>query len=248
MLCSFVDALNAGLRPNRRRLAARYLRGEGLEIGALHLPLPVRAGVRVRYVDRATREESIATFPELDPAAIVPVDYLTNGFTLESVADASQDFVIANHVLEHSSNPLGALASWGRVLRRDGVLFVSVPVAADCFDRLRAITTLAHLIDDEALCRAGDVAAFRAKSREHYREYIELAEPIAFAQHGWPLTRAEERAARVDLMDRQGDEIHFHTFTRTSLAELARHFAGERFEVLRVEEHHQEIAAILCKG
>ena len=38
----------------RRELAAHYLFGQGLEIGALHLPLAVPDDVVVKYVDRLT--------------------------------------------------------------------------------------------------------------------------------------------------------------------------------------------------
>src|SRR6478735_3139573 len=41
---------------DRRLLLSRILRGEGIEIGALHHPLPTQAGVKVRYVDYKSRE------------------------------------------------------------------------------------------------------------------------------------------------------------------------------------------------
>ncbi|MCP6623602.1 class I SAM-dependent methyltransferase, partial [Klebsiella pneumoniae] len=78
------------------------------------------------------REENIRKFPELDAASIVPTDYLEDGFTLASIPDCSQDFVIANHVLEHASNPLQVLSNWARVLRPGGTLFITVPIGSRC--------------------------------------------------------------------------------------------------------------------
>jgi hypothetical protein len=49
----------------REEIAAAYLRGEGLEVGALHLPLKLPAEARARYVDRMTVEELRRHYPEL---------------------------------------------------------------------------------------------------------------------------------------------------------------------------------------
>ena len=51
------------VRRARMRLARRFLHGEGLEIGALHLPLPVPRGARVRYVDRMDRDALVREYP-----------------------------------------------------------------------------------------------------------------------------------------------------------------------------------------
>jgi hypothetical protein len=50
---------------NRMLLAARYLRGEGIEIGALGRPLPMPAGARVRQVDRLSAAEMAAHYPDM---------------------------------------------------------------------------------------------------------------------------------------------------------------------------------------
>src|ERR1700748_3538530 len=44
----------------REDLARRYLRGRGLEIGALTTPLRLPPGVSARYVDRLPRDELVA--------------------------------------------------------------------------------------------------------------------------------------------------------------------------------------------
>ena len=50
----------------RREFAERFLAGEGLEIGALHLPLRTPARAHVRYVDRMSVEDLRAEYAELD--------------------------------------------------------------------------------------------------------------------------------------------------------------------------------------
>ena len=95
----------------RERLARKWLNGTGLEIGALHKPLKVSETVTALYVDRVTRERSIEKFPELPAMDIVPVAIIDDGFELSSIEDDSYDFVVANHVLEHSPNPIQVLAN-----------------------------------------------------------------------------------------------------------------------------------------
>jgi ubiquinone/menaquinone biosynthesis C-methylase UbiE len=47
-------------------------------------------------------------------------DIITDIQSITGIDDSSQDFIIANHVLEHLEDPLRALASIARVLRGGG--------------------------------------------------------------------------------------------------------------------------------
>jgi hypothetical protein len=92
----------------RTRIANGYLSGEGIEIGALHNPLPMPRSARVRYVDRLPVSELRAHYPELEHEPLVQVDILDDGERLATIADSSLDFVVANHFLEHTQDP-----GWG---------------------------------------------------------------------------------------------------------------------------------------
>ncbi|WP_298439773.1 methyltransferase domain-containing protein [Geobacter sp.] len=214
---------DSGLIPSyraRRQLAARYLRGTGLEIGALHFPLQVPAGVDVKYVDYATREENIRRFPELDGEKIVFTDFVEDGFTLHSLDGASQDFLVANHVLEHANNPIQVLVNWSRILRRDGVLFVSVPIGARCFDRGREVTTLRHLIEDFELVARGDLGEFARRNRRHYEEWVRIS-----MRNVHKLRASEaELMEMIEKMSDESTEIHYHVFSRDSFGELLEYF------------------------
>jgi SAM-dependent methyltransferase len=236
----------------RASLAAAYLRGSGIEIGALHAPLIVPPGVEVRYVDRVTRTESIRAFPGLDAAQIVDPHYVTDGFRLPAIADSSQDFVIANHVLEHTPNALGALGAWHRVLRQGGVLFVAVPIVDRTFDCGRPVTTPEHILEDWQV--RGTSAEVTAHDLPHYREWVTISLVAISNQNGTPLPpwSAEEWEQEARRRLEVSDEIHFHTFTcdsfRTLLMEVAPAVLGP-VELLALHEcGGYEAVAVLRKG
>ena len=65
------------------------------------------------------------------------------------VAQASLDFLIASHVLEHLPFPLSALKAWYRTLAPGGVLLLKVPDKRYTFDFRRSRTPLARLISED---------------------------------------------------------------------------------------------------
>jgi predicted SAM-dependent methyltransferase len=71
-----------------------------------------------------------------------------DGARLASFADASQDFVIANHMLEHVEDPIAALEHQLRVLKPGGILYLTLPDARHSFDSPRQRTTVEHLLRD----------------------------------------------------------------------------------------------------
>lgn len=97
----------------REDLARQYLRGDGIEIGALHRPLRVPPGVRVRYVDLADRDALLQMYTSAtygNPEWVVETDVVDDCERLGSFADGSLDFVIANHIIEHTEDPIADLS------------------------------------------------------------------------------------------------------------------------------------------
>jgi SAM-dependent methyltransferase len=158
-------------RTVRADIAVRFLRGDGIEIGAMDFPLRVPRGARVRYVDylderglrtvhwRALREGRSLVLP----------DVVDDGARLTKFADASLDFVVANHVLEHLEDPIGAIEQHLRVLRPGGVVYLTLPDARHTFDAGRPRTTVEHLLRDH---REGPQVSRAA----HLQEYARLVE------------------------------------------------------------------------
>ena len=212
--------------PFRRRgshvrdfLAQQYLRGSGIEIGALNLPARVPKGTGVKYVDSKPAEQLMEAYrTELQGHTVVPVDFVTDAQTLEAVEDESQDFVIANQVVEHLENPLLALKNMLRVTKPGGTIFLSLPDKRHTFDIDRPVTTFDHVLEDY---QRGPEWSREA----HYREWIEKVEKLP----------AADVPARLDvLMNAMRYSIHFHAWTQFELFELferARRLPGFSYEI-----------------
>lgn len=221
-----------------RNRMAQWLSGRGLEIGALHDPLPVPRGVSVSYVDRLPADELRRHYPELADRPLAPVSILGDACDLSSVADDSQDFVIANHLLEHLEDPLRGLREMTRVLRPGGLLYVALPDPRLSFDRARPVTTVEHILEE---FRSGTESTRRA----HYEQWVDLVE--------W--RTGADRDARVRELMEMGYSIHFHVLrpeTWLELLTVARRELGLALELVAfettTEDAHHEYISVLAKG
>jgi SAM-dependent methyltransferase len=187
----------------RSIIAAIYLRGEGIEIGALHQPLSVPESVRVKYVDRMTAAELQKHYSEIASTPFVETDIVDNGEELTTISNDSQDFVIANHFIEHCQNPIQALENFRRVLKTAGVLYMAVPDKRFTFDVRRPPTPLDHILRDH---HEGP----EWSKRQHFAEWARLVE-------GQPEERVEPRVDQLLDMDYS---IHYHVWEAAGLLEL----------------------------
>lgn len=220
-----------GLR--RRRLANRYLNGSGLEIGALHRPLPTPAGAHVRYVDRMDTAALRSHYGELADKPLVDVEVVDDGETLATQPDGSADFIIANHFIEHTEDPLGTIANHLRVLRAGGILYLAVPDRRHTFDAERQPTTLAHLRRDHDEGPAWS----RAIHQEEWARLVDKVPP-------------EEVEERVRVLERDDYSIHFHVWAPEEFAAVLRHARHEQhlpFEIEALQPNHHEFIAVLRK-
>ena len=188
----------------REAVASVFLRGEGIEIGALHQPLRVPEAARVKYVDRMAVPDLKVQYPELASLPLVPVDFIDNGETLATIASASQDFAIANHFLEHCQNPFQTLQNFFRVLRPRGVIFMAVPDKRYSFDAARPCTTIEHLTRDY-------VEGPEVSKRAHFEEWSRLVN-----KRTDPALVDEEVQHLINI----DYSIHFHVWGAAELLEF----------------------------
>ena len=175
---------------------------------------------------------------------------MDDGFILSKVADHSQDFVIANHALEHSPDPYGTLLKWKSKLRPRGLLYFALPIADKCYDRGRPLTTLEHFLEDHRLFSVADITRLLATTEGHLREFLSISAVNIRRQTEPDYIPDEQEIERLcsDLISdmkeavlqsnqtyndlitahvvglNQVYDIHYHTFSPVSLSEFVTYF------------------------
>ena len=220
------------MKLGREIIAETYLRGEGIEIGALHNPLKLPDTVTVKYVDRLPVAELRKQYPELESQQLVDVDIIADGEKLETIGDASQDFVIANHFIEHCQDPIRALLNMFRVLKVWGMLYLAIPDKRYSFDIDRPITPLEHLIRD---FREGP----EWSRRQHFEEWVRFVNKVE---------DDEEARKQVSANMEMNYSIHFHVWTQFEMLDLISSLRGMvTFEIELVLRNENEVVFILRK-
>jgi SAM-dependent methyltransferase len=221
----------------RGEFAARYLSGQGLEVGPLHLPLALPAHARARYVDRMPVEKLREEYPELAGWKLTPVDVIDDGEALTTIAPESQDFIVANHFLEHTEDPIGTIGTHLGKLRPGGVLFYAVPDKRYTFDFRREPTPLEHMLADH------EQGPERSR-REHYDEWARLV----VTEDGESDEQRESRARRLEA---ERYSIHMHVWTQAEFLALllaARERLGDSFEIEAAARQGIEVVVVLRKS
>lgn len=217
----------------RNDLSKKYIGGKGLEIGALHTPLKTFNKAKVTYVDHLSTKGLRQHYPELRKFSFVSVGVVDNGEILKKVKSNSQDFIIANHFVEHCENPISMLINQLRVLKEGGIIYWAIPDKRFTFDAIRPLTTVDHIIQDYE-------KGPRTSRRKHYEEWVKL---IGSERGGHTQKTANQ------LM-KEHYSIHFHTFTKESFIKIIK-FAKKKynlaFEIKEVVSNINEFICILQK-
>ncbi len=221
----------------RESVAGLYIRGGmfGIEIGALDRPLWLPRSVRRLYVDRLTRADLIKAYPEKADSALVDPDIIDDCEKLENIEDKSQDFIIANHFIEHCRNPIGAIGNMMRVLRPGGILFMSVPDKRYIFDADRPVTPFDHILNDY---KEGP----EKSDRLHYEEWVALVEKKP---------AGAETEKRVASLFQAGESIHFHVWTLEAFMDFIKNANASLnsvFEVEHFSKNGYEVVIVLKRS
>jgi SAM-dependent methyltransferase len=136
--------------------------GAGLEIGGPSrvfargqlLPLYAEAATvdNVNFSVETAWESALRDGGEFrfDPRRPPGRQWIRDATSLTGLADASYDFLLSSHCLEHVADPLRALREWHRVVEPGGHLVLLLPDPRRSFDHRRPLTRLAHLREDSA--------------------------------------------------------------------------------------------------
>jgi SAM-dependent methyltransferase len=157
-----------------------------------------------------------------------------DGETLCGIADATENFVIANHFIEHTQDPIRTIGHFLRVLRPGGVIYMTVPHKLYTFDRDRPVTPLEHVVRDY---RDGPVWS----RRFHFEEWARLVEK----------TPEADVAEKVEQLMRMDYSIHYHVWTEIEFLEMLVHCQkslGFPFSIELCQRLGNEVILIITKN
>lgn len=125
----------------------------GLEIGPSHHPIASKkAGYHVEVVDWLDQEGLREQYKDhgVDLDAIEEVDYVWKGGSYYQLINKSEyyDYIIASHMIEHTTDFLGFLQDCAKLLKPMGILRLAVPDKRYCFDHFRDVTGIAEVLNN----------------------------------------------------------------------------------------------------
>lgn len=221
------------LRDKRYFAAVTYLKGSGIEIGALHRPLVVPAGIEVKYLDRYNVEDLRKHYPELAELPLVEVDIVDDGETMKTVEKESQDFVIANHFIEHCQDPISTIKNMLRVIKPGGIIYMAIPDKRYTFDKKRPLTPFNHVLTDH------EKGPEKSK-RQHFEEWVSLVKDV-------PSAEVDTEAQK--LID-EDYSIHFHVWDQANMRDFfaqLQQTAQLPIEIEMMIQNNEEVIFILRK-
>lgn len=244
------------VQPNRTELNRKDLlfslfdaTGLGLEIGPSFNPLvPKAEGYKVEILDHlsaANLREKYKSAPNVDLSKIEEVDYISDGGSIFKLIGKNQhyDYIIASHVIEHTTDLLGFISDCEQLLNDKGVLVLAVPDKRFAFDCLRSYSTTGQILqahlekrqrhtpgqvfdevaynclrDGEIAWKNGDSGAlsfFRPLS-DAKAVFEELQQnDIFYDIHAWQFTPASFRLAINDLSEIGAIRLRENSFHET---------------------------------
>lgn len=220
----------------RIEVARECLHGIGIEIGALHSPLPVRGLGSIqslKYVDRMDKESLRKYYPELKNYDLVMVDIIDDGEKLTTIDDNSLDFIICNHMLEHCEDPIGTIKNFMQKLKVGGVVYLVIPDKRSCFDKDRELTSFEHCVQDH----------LQGPETSRYNHYLEWAKLVDKVSEEKIISEANKNMTK-------GLNIHFHVWDCYSFYEFlvkTTVYLNNSFNIEKYEKNTAEIITVLRK-
>jgi hypothetical protein len=194
---------------NRGHWAGKELpTGYGIELGALYWPTPLGPEHFVSYTDFRAKEKSREHYAGKEPPlnqspGMVDVDIQWNDVLETRFSEKDQlSFFIANHVFEHLPNPAAFLVTVSQIIKRGGVLMLTIPDAEKIYDKSRPRCTLADLI-----VASVDSSLHHSKILEYLVHVEKVTEPVALS------------AAKHKILETV-DDPHLWTFDQTTFVPL----------------------------
>ncbi|HAT60179.1 MAG TPA: hypothetical protein DCS60_05335 [Opitutae bacterium] len=223
-----------------RQKGYNLLSGKGIEIGAFGEPAKLPNSCQVSYFDVIDPKTASARFPEIQSSKLVSVHILgdVDKRDLRKLTVNSQDFVIANHVIEHVACPIAMVEDMFYVLRTGGWIAIAAPDKRYTFDKKRPLTSYEHL-ETEYINGVDEV------DDEHYLEFLQHVGKHVFQEPG--------RDIKGDIAFARSRREHAHVWDSHTFLEFlmaCKKTSGIEFKIefqSTGEENGIEFFAILRK-
>ena len=140
---------------DRKAIILKDIRKEqyGIEIGPSFNPCaPKSQGYNCDTLDHLDEKELIKKYENhnVEIKKIEHVDYIWNGETYSKLIGKKEcyDYIIASHVIEHTTDLIQFLKDCEELLKDEGILILAIPDKRFCFDCFRERTPLGKVIND----------------------------------------------------------------------------------------------------
>lgn len=197
------------------------LSGKGIEIGAFGEPAKLPNSCQVSYFDAIDPQTASMRFPEIQSSDLVSVDIIgdIDKRDLRKLAANSQDFLVANHVIEHVACPIAMIEDMFYVLRPGGRIALAAPDKRYTFDKERSLTTFEHL-ETEYIDGVDEV------DDEHYLDFLRHVGKHVFEEPG--------RDIKGDIAFARSRREHAHVWDSTTFLDFllaCKNTLGIQFEI-----------------
>lgn len=210
-----------------------------LEVGPSHNPLfPKRKGWNVEIIDRLDQDGLKEHYKNdgVDLNDIEYVDYVWNGKSyVDSIKKENvYDYIIASHVIEHTTNLVGFLNDCSKLLKDEGCLRLVIPDRRYTFDHFRVVTGLGEVLNnyyyDDTINSPGIVGEYMSSVVSYKGKILWKRKHLPFANYWmdgnirkYSFIHSDDVA--LDWMDdvlKKGEykDVHHYVFTTASFEYL----------------------------
>ena len=214
-------------------LATKYLdKLHGIEIGAsTQNSFQLKRSINVDFSDE---QGGLWQDKNCEPAT---VNIVALGDDLP-FKDNTLDYVLTSHVIEHFFDPVKALREWYRVVKPGGYIFIIAPHMDRTFDKARAVTPAAELLDRSRgrikmsdYARPDDVPTIEKAGKAKFGSGYEVPPQMLVPRGGRP----EQGWARYDA----DDHHHWSVWRTNDFVELIK---ALRFDIVEVQDTDDKVA------
>ena len=182
----------------KSKVAKRYCRGYGIELGAsAHNPFGLANCINVAPADEFDfyKDEQGSLC-----GRYAEIDLVGEAQLIPEIGSHELDYIVSSHVIEHVPDVISAFVEWNRVLKPGGVIVMIFPKKS-ALDHTREVTPISHFMDDYRNKKTVETHSIEEVGvrRGHYHVFTlaSMLELIQSADLDWQILEALETDDKV---------------------------------------------------